>query len=286
MFENQPINQAAAPSNLPTEPLDMFAGVEPSGGDEQTIPDSPPSAVDAGLLKKKMPAVATMPVESLSSASPVNYPLVGVPTKKPVIGKIILILFILLVIGAAAFGAIWYYGKRLTEAQQSVTQALGSKLNSSLLPTKTPLVQTPTIKPVTAPAVNASTTADVVSKTKNDEILFGEQTDTDKDGIPDIHERELGTDPLDPDTDHDGLTDGEEINIYKTNPTNPDTDGDGLTDGEEVKKWHTDPLNPDSDHDGYPDGKEVRNGYNPLGPGKLPMATSSPAVVSSTSKVK
>ncbi|MEM9000242.1 MAG: Calx-beta domain-containing protein, partial [Bacteroidota bacterium] len=35
------------------------------------------------------------------------------------------------------------------------------------------------------------------------------------------------------DTDNDGLTDGEEMDLG-TDPNNPDTDGDGLTDGEEV----------------------------------------------------
>lgn len=37
------------------------------------------------------------------------------------------------------------------------------------------------------------------------------------------------------DSDGDGLTDGQEILVYKTNPSNPDTDGDTLTDGEEVQ---------------------------------------------------
>jgi lipoprotein-anchoring transpeptidase ErfK/SrfK len=36
------------------------------------------------------------------------------------------------------------------------------------------------------------------------------------------------------DTDHDGLSDYDEIYIYHTNPNNPDTDGDGFTDGAEV----------------------------------------------------
>nr|WP_240940302.1 VWA domain-containing protein [Haloarcula argentinensis] len=48
------------------------------------------------------------------------------------------------------------------------------------------------------------------------------------------------TDPWDPDTDNDGLTDGQEINgvqtgafgeIYETSPTTPDTDSDGYWDG-------------------------------------------------------
>jgi hypothetical protein len=42
------------------------------------------------------------------------------------------------------------------------------------------------------------------------------------------------TDPLDSDTDNDGLPDGEENNIG-TDPTSADTDGDGLSDGDEVE---------------------------------------------------
>ena len=41
-------------------------------------------------------------------------------------------------------------------------------------------------------------------------------------------------DPYQVDTDEDGLTDSEELNIYNTNPNNADTDGDGFLDGEEV----------------------------------------------------
>jgi len=43
------------------------------------------------------------------------------------------------------------------------------------------------------------------------------------------------------DTDSDGLTDYDEINIYGTKPNNPDTDGDGINDGDEVIAG-TDPL--------------------------------------------
>jgi len=68
------------------------------------------------------------------------------------------------------------------------------------------------------------------------------------------------------DSDGDGLTDIEEISLG-TNPYKFDTDDDGLNDFDEVKIYKTDPLNPDTDGDGYLDGEEVEHGYHPLIPG-------------------
>ncbi|MCJ8306380.1 MAG: thrombospondin type 3 repeat-containing protein [Nitrosopumilus sp.] len=44
------------------------------------------------------------------------------------------------------------------------------------------------------------------------------------------------------DTDSDGLTDGDEVNIHGTDPLNSDTDGGGISDGDEVNVDGTDPL--------------------------------------------
>jgi outer membrane protein OmpA-like peptidoglycan-associated protein/opacity protein-like surface antigen len=82
-------------------------------------------------------------------------------------------------------------------------------------------------------------------------------SDYDKDGLTKSEEEELGTDPNNPDTDGDGLMDGEEVNTYYTNPLNPDTDADGLKDGDEVHKYKTDPNKADTDGDGLNDGDEV-----------------------------
>jgi len=114
--------------------------------------------------------------------------------------------------------------------------------------------------------------------------------DTDGDGILDVDEESsYGTDPYDPDTDNDGLEDGEELfAVNKTdpldqdsdgdglldgaedlntdgvfdvgvesNPVDADTDDDGLSDGDESQTFSTDPLNPDSDGDGLLDGLEL-----------------------------
>ncbi len=73
----------------------------------------------------------------------------------------------------------------------------------------------------------------------------------------------LGTDPNDPDTDGDGIPDGQEVGYdcsfdrgQDTDPTTADTDGDGLPDKAERENG-TDPLNPDTDGDGLDDGTEV-----------------------------
>ena len=42
-----------------------------------------------------------------------------------------------------------------------------------------------------------------------------------------------------------------------------DTDGDGITDFDEVEIFKTDPTNPDSDNDGFNDNAEILGGYNP-----------------------
>lgn len=95
--------------------------------------------------------------------------------------------------------------------------------------------------------------------------------DSDGDGISDFDEITIyKTNPNLIDTDGDGLTDYDEIFKYKTDPLKVDTDGDGLSDYQEVITYKTDPLVVDTDGDGYSDYEEVMNGYNPLGDGVLP----------------
>jgi outer membrane protein OmpA-like peptidoglycan-associated protein len=94
--------------------------------------------------------------------------------------------------------------------------------------------------------------------------LFG-QRDKDDDGLSDAEEAALLTDPLNPDTDGDGLRDGDEVLRYKTDPLKTDTDDDRLTDSEELAH-KTDPLNADTDGDGLLDGEEISRGTDPLIP--------------------
>ena len=73
------------------------------------------------------------------------------------------------------------------------------------------------------------------------------------------------------DADGDGLSNKAEIELYQTNPLDLDTDDDGLLDGPDVSGG-TDPNDPDSDDDGITDGGEVDEGTDPTDAGEAPLA--------------
>lgn len=83
-----------------------------------------------------------------------------------------------------------------------------------------------TIKLVSRNAANAEVILDSISLTVSD--------DPDGDGLTTEQELLLGTDPLAYDTDGDGLSDGEEVSVYRTNPALADSDGDGQPDAAEI----------------------------------------------------
>ena len=96
-------------------------------------------------------------------------------------------------------------------------------------------------------------------------VFIGVGVDSDGDGLLDLDEEVLGTDPQAKDTDRDLLTDAVEVNgATKTNPLDGDTDDDGLLDGHEdankngvVDEDETDPTLADTDGDLLQDGTEL-----------------------------
>lgn len=87
-----------------------------------------------------------------------------------------------------------------------------------------------------------------------------ELADYDLDGLGNLAELNLGTDPLDADTDHDGINDGTEVaqggNPLSNTDGDPlhavDSDGDGISDAAELTMG-TSPTLRDTDGDGYDD---------------------------------
>jgi len=85
-------------------------------------------------------------------------------------------------------------------------------------------------------------------------VFTDETTDVDLDGVPDLVEFALGSDVFNLDSDGDGISDGDEVNIYGSNPASNDSDSDGLPDGIELSLGLNllDPL--DAEHDLDSDG--------------------------------
>ena len=93
-----------------------------------------------------------------------------------------------------------------------------------------------------APAPVADTAPVETSEPVAADTAVATESDLDADNYLDAAELEIGLDPGNPDTDGDGVADGDEVNIYFTDPFNGDSDGDGASDGEELFSTMTDPL--------------------------------------------
>ena len=126
--------------------------------------------------------------------------------------------------------------------------------------------------PLDADSNSAFTSTDEANNGVNDG-----QEDFDNDSLSTIRERTLETNPLDSDTDADGLSDAYEIRMMETNPTNPDSNGNGIVDGAEdtdgdslgnveEAELGTDPQLADTDTDGLEDPRELQYDTNPLDP--------------------
>jgi Bacterial TSP3 repeat len=110
------------------------------------------------------------------------------------------------------------------------------------------VVRAPEAEPAPAPVAEAAPEpiADTAPAETSEPVVadaaVATAADQDADNYLDAAELEIGLDPGDPDSDDDGVADGDEGNIYGTDPFNGDSDGDGASDGEELFSTMTDPL--------------------------------------------
>ena len=96
--------------------------------------------------------------------------------------------------------------------------------------------------------------------------LVSDTVDSDGDDMTDAYETAYRLDPTQDDAggdfDGDGLDNLREFELG-TSPLDTDSDGDGLSDFDEDADGITDPTKADSDDDGMPDGWELDNGLDP-----------------------
>ena len=86
--------------------------------------------------------------------------------------------------------------------------------------------------------------------TCSDQATCGEEADSDKDGLKNYDEFKAGTSPINPDTDGDGIADGDEAHVYGTDPTLKFTDRRDIV-----------------AQNNWTDGYQIKNGFDPLTPG-------------------
>lgn len=100
--------------------------------------------------------------------------------------------------------------------------------------TPTPEITQQSTGPTTQPQESAEDALKKILAQR--EALLSKSDDRDGDGLTDVEELKLGTNPDKIDTDNDGLTDHFEVNVLKTDPKRADSDGDGISDWNEDYK--------------------------------------------------
>ena len=86
--------------------------------------------------------------------------------------------------------------------------------------------------------------------TCNQPSTCGGTADPDEDGLANYDEFVAGTNPTKPDSDSDGLADGDELHVYKTDPNLQFTDTRAVV-----------------SENGWLDSIQIKGGYDPLTPG-------------------
>lgn len=265
MFDDDNPKSGQTPNNLPTEksqtePEDMFEGVDSSESDSEIQDRSPErkTAMDAGKIREKE-AVSSNGAQNTgisdsgknvaaNSSENLSQDISSVKQSnkmtEPVMNKGVLTVVIVLVVLLVLGGGGWFVYANFVSGGDEDTPA--SNKNDQVVNTTTQKEDEDETKTGTENEAQQKEESSTKSENTSNQILYGDEKDTDEDLLSDSKEEKIGTDP-----------------------NNWDTDNDKLGDGQEVLNWDTDPLNPDTDGDGYKDGDEIKSGYSPLGKGKL-----------------
>ena len=207
-----------------------------------------PSALDAGKIKVKSGSTAhvgtsTVPTDALAPGTSASEP---APLQQSFVTRhkfLVGLVLVLIVAGIVLVGM-----SLILRDSNEQADRMENKLDPQPVETS-PIVDDMPVDDVD-PALEEEV-EDVVEDVKEEDESDEEQVES------------LVVDP-----DGDGLVTTKEL-LAGTDPYRSDTDDDGLTDKEELNIWKTDPLDVDTDDDTFSDGDEVRHGYNPLGDGRL-----------------
>jgi len=235
------LNPSVTPSTPPEVPLTAAMGTPEGGSTEMNAPQAKETPATNNEIKTPTPGLAEDIFEKTEGLIPQKGPKPEVlqpvaKTQLPQIDrvevadsggsnkKVLLIIILVILLAMLGYGSYWVYAN-IFSGSGEVEQTIETEpINNTEEPVENDnSVPKPEIKPL-PPRNNTS-------------------LDSDQDGLLDTEEKSLGTDVNRVDSDNDGLYDREEVKVYKTDPLNPDTDGDGYTDGGEVDANYN-PLGP------------------------------------------
>lgn len=212
------------------------------------VPPVPPvsSAVEQSVTRPQEIRVTTPP-PAVTPPTVTTSPAGVMPESSPVprTKKVVKIIAVIACVALAGF-AVWYATRSLGSGSQgggikAMLQRL-SFFGGKTTTTPPPAVQptpTPTPPPV-EPSPTFETTAEwrtqYFTSADCDASQCGDAQDPDQDGLPNLKEFQMGTNPTNPDTDSDGLVDGDEVYAFSCSPLDIHTAGDATySDADDLK---------------------------------------------------
>lgn len=242
---------------------DMFGDIDPVAASHGPVDPNKPSAVQLGKIKPISQTTVPISAPPMTSSQTVPAPapqrmaMPNIASDNSMVVRDdrsggamrkIIIAILVIVLLAIVGGGIYYFFLRTKDIKLDLNQ--NNNVNTNVV-------------------VNEN----INNNVNTGPVINEDDLDDDFDGLSNGLEKIYGTNPLEADTDNDGVFDQDEVELYHTDPLIDDSDSDGLSDYEEIIIYLTDPNNPDTDGDTYQDGAEVANGYSPLGNGKLSTTT-------------
>ncbi len=168
--------------------------------------------VTGGQVTKPKVTTNPQPVATQPPA-PISIPEQKSAKNRSVWKIIALIVSLVVVLGGLAYGAMWL----INSGDEDVLQNNGASATEQIVQEATPEVTT-----------SAEWLAKFFgSETCTELSLCGDKADPDRDGLDNLAEFNSGTDPNNPDSDSDGIADGDEVNIFYTEPLLSRTYRDG-----------------------------------------------------------
>lgn len=233
------VPHSSAPSGVPP------AAVAPHGEPAPVPLKAPTPPVAEQVVNRSQEIRVTTPPPAVTSPMVTTSPAGVMPDSTPAIRtkKVVKIIAVIACVTLAGF-AVWYATSSLGPYSSSGgVKAMLQRL--SFFGGKTTTTPSATVQPAPEPApVEPSPTFETTVEWRTqyftsadcDPTQCGDAEDPDQDGLQNLKEFQLATNPTNLDSDSDGLVDGDEVHVFSCSPLDIHTAGDATyTDADDLK---------------------------------------------------